>query len=225
MGRAHRERQAFVVFKRRDSRSKLRLVGEVFWPRGGWVRAFHYVKHRMHRLPGTPEQIARGVFAGAFTVFTPFFGLHFVIAAVMARMMRGSILASILATFIGNPLTYVPIAIISLQTGHWMLGTRMRGEVDDSIFAKFAAAGGDLWHNFKAMFTAEKANWAELHRFYDNVFFPWMIGSIIPGLLCGVVCYYLSVPVIRAYQKRRLARMLKKMEKLREQAGAEPAKR
>jgi uncharacterized protein len=214
-----------VVFKRRESRSALRLVGEVFWPRGGWVRAFHYVKHRMHRLPGTPEQIARGVFAGAFTVFTPFFGLHFLVAAVLAKMMRGSILASLLATFIGNPLTYVPIAIISLQTGHWMLGSSMRSAVDDSTFSKFAAAAGDLWYNFVAIFTPERAHWAELHRFYDDVFFPWMVGSIIPGLICGAVCYYLSVPVIRAYQKRRLVRLRKKMEKLREQAGAAAVKR
>ena len=115
------------MFKRRDSRSVLRIVAEAFWPRGGWLRAAHYVKHRMRRLPGTPEQIARGVFAGAFTVFTPFFGLHFVVAAILAKVMRGSILAALLATFLGNPLTYVPIAWIALQTGHWMLGTSMRG--------------------------------------------------------------------------------------------------
>jgi uncharacterized protein (DUF2062 family) len=214
-----------VVFKRRDSRSVLRVVGDALWPRGGWLRAFHYVRHRMNRLPGTPEEIARGVFAGAFTVFTPFFGLHFVIAALLARVMRGSILAALLATFIGNPLTYAPIAIISLQTGHWMQGTRMRGEVDDSVFSKFGAAAGDLWHNVMAIFTPEQANWAELHRFYDDVFFPWMVGSIIPGIICGAVCYYLSVPVIRAYQKRRTLRLRKKMEKLREQAGAAPTKR
>jgi len=214
-----------VVFKRRDSRGPFRVVAEAFWPRGGWVRAFHYVKHRMHRLPGTPEQIARGVFAGAFTIFTPFFGLHFVVAAILAKVMRGSILAALLATFLGNPLTYVPIAFISLQTGHWMLGTRMRGELDDSIFSKFGAAAGDLWHNFIAIFTPATAHWEELHRFYGDVFFPWMVGSIIPGLICGVVCYYLSVPVIRAYQKRRSARLRKKMEKLREQAGAAAADR
>ncbi|MBF9057811.1 DUF2062 domain-containing protein [Rhodobacterales bacterium HKCCSP123] len=214
-----------MVFKRRDSRGVFRVVAEAFWPRGGWVRAFHYVKHRMHRLPGTPEQIARGVFAGAFTIFTPFFGLHFVVAAALAKVMRGSILAALLATFLGNPLTYVPIAFISLQTGHWLLGTTMRGDLNDSIFAKFGAAAGDLWHNFVAIFTHETAHWEELHRFYDDVFFPWMVGSIIPGLICGVVCYYLSVPVIRAYQKRRSARLRKKMEKLREQAGAAAADR
>jgi uncharacterized protein (DUF2062 family) len=82
-----------------------------------------------------------------------------------------------------------------------------------------------LWHNFVALFTPEHAHWDELARFYDDVFFPWMVGAIIPGLLAGVICYYLSAPVIRAYQKRRSARVRKKMEKLRTQAGAAPAKR
>ena len=213
------------MFKRRDSRSILRVVAEAFWPRGGWLRAFHYVKHRMRRLPGSPEQIARGVFAGAFTVFTPFFGMHFVVAAILAKSMRGSILAALLATFIGNPLTYIPIAYISLQTGHWMLGTRMRGDLDESIFRLFSAAVGDLWHNVVAIFTPARANWTELALFYDSVFFPWMVGAILPGLVCGAISYYLSVPVIRAYQKGRSARLRKKMEKLRAQDGAAPAKR
>lgn len=212
-----------MVFKRRDTRSILRYVADFVWPRGGWVRAFQYVQHRMRRLPGTPEQIARGVFAGAFTIFTPFFGLHFFVAAGLAVIMRGSIIAALLATFIGNPLTYVPIAIISLQLGHYMLGTSVRGTVDDSIFAKFAGAAGDLWHNFLAMFTDERAHWAELHRFYDDVFFPWLVGGLLPGIICGIACYALSVPVIRAYQKRRAARLRRKMEKLRDQARSKGA--
>jgi uncharacterized protein (DUF2062 family) len=131
------EGTAGVVFKRRDQRGWIQVIAQFLWPRGGWARAFQYVQHRLRRLPGTPEQIARGIFAGAVTVFTPFFGLHFVVAALLARIMRGSILASLLATFIGNPLTYVPIAIISLQTGHFLLGTSPRSEVDESVFAKF----------------------------------------------------------------------------------------
>jgi uncharacterized protein (DUF2062 family) len=218
MGRVVQGKADHVVFKRRDSRSIIRIAGEVLWPRGGWLRAFQYVQHRMRRLPGTPEQIARGIFAGAFTIFTPFFGLHFVVAAVVAKLMRGSILAALLATFLGNPLTYIPIAFISLKTGHFMLGSSVRGVVDESLSSKFLGAGRDLWHNFMAMFTPERAHWDELHRFYDDVFFPWMVGGIVPGIICGAICYYLSVPVIRAYQKRRLARMRKKLEKMRDRA-------
>jgi uncharacterized protein (DUF2062 family) len=130
-----------------------------------------------------------------------------------------------LGTFVGNPLTYVPIAFLSLQTGHWILGSTKRGELNESLFHKFSAAAGDLWHNVVAMFTPETAHWDELSRFYDDVFFPWMIGSLIPGTIFGLLFYYISVPVIRAYQKRRTARLQKKMQKLREQAGAAAVKR
>ena len=208
------------MFRRRDYRPWYRVILEALWPRGGWVRAAQYVRHRMRRLPGTPEQIARGIMAGAFVVFTPYFGLHFILAAFLAKVMRGSIIASLLATFIGNPLTYVPIAFISLQAGHFMLGTRSNTEINDSLFARFGAAAGDLWHNFVAIFTPERAHWTELQIFWDTVVWPWFIGGLIPGLICGLVCYYVSVPLICAYQGRRAARLRKKMEKLRQQAEA-----
>lgn len=209
-----------MVFKRRDARSWLRVAGEALWPRGGWLRAAQYVQHRMRRLPGTPEQIARGIFAGCIAIFTPFFGFHFFVAAGLAWVFRGSIIASLLATFLGNPLTYVPIAYISIHFGHFLLGSTPRGEFEASLTEKFGGALGDLWHNFKAMFTPERAHWDELHRFYDDVFFPWMVGGILPGVLCGAICYYLSVPLIRAYQKGRAARLRRKMEKLQDQANA-----
>jgi hypothetical protein len=213
-----------LVFKRRDARSWLRIATEWIYPRGGWTRAFHYVKHRLRRLPGTPEEIARGIWAGVFTVFTPFFGVHFVVAAIIAKVMRGNMLAALLATFLGNPLTYVPIAIVSLQTGHFLLGSTQSRPVDASLFSKFVGAAGDLWHNFVAMFTPAEAHWIELEVFYRDVFFPWMVGSILPGIIAATVCYYISVPLIRAYQKRRIAKMEKKIAKLRAQASSASGK-
>ncbi|MGB0798882.1 MAG: DUF2062 domain-containing protein, partial [Planktomarina sp.] len=98
-----------MVFRRRDRRGVIRAIWEVIYPKGGWTRAYTYVKHRLHRLPGTPEQIARGIAVGVFTSFTPFYGLHFLVAAGLALMLRGSVLAALLGTFFGNPLTYIPI--------------------------------------------------------------------------------------------------------------------
>lgn len=208
-----------MVFKRRDSRPWLEVIGHWFYPRGGWSRAIQYLRHRLHRLPGTPESIARGVFAGAFTIFSPLYGLHFLIAAVLARLMRGNILAALLATFLGNPLTYVPIALVSIEAGHFMLGTSPgHGGVGNGLGQAFAGAWRDLKHNFMAIFTDRTAHWGELSVFYDDVFFPFMVGGIIPGLICATVCYYLTVPVIRAYQQRRLAKLRAKVEKLKRQA-------
>ena len=208
-----------MVFKRRDRRPVWQVVADFIYPRGGWTRAAQYVKHRVRRLPDTPEKISRGVWAGVFTAFTPFYGLHFVVAWLLARAMRGNVLAALMATFFGNPLTYVPIAVAALGTGHWLLGTRPVEDVDASLGAKFAAAGGDLWHNFLAMFTRAKADWHGLAIFYDEVFYPYLVGGIIPGIICATFCYYLSVPLISAYQKRRQKILRAKLASLQKNTG------
>lgn len=209
-----------MVFKRRNPKSWPRAALEILWPRGGWARAFHYVKHRMRRLPDSPERIARGIFAGVFASFTPFYGFHFFIAAGLAWLMRGNILASLMATFFGNPLTYVPIGVAALSTGHWMLGGVADEQMHRSFGGKFVDAGADLKDNFIAIFTDAQADWSRLEIFYDRIFFPYMIGGTVAGIFFGVICYYLSVPVIRVYQKRRKGLIKSKLEEIKAKAAA-----
>ena len=209
-----------MVFKRRDRRSPGRAVLEALYPRGGWRRAFDYVKHRIRRLPDTPEKIGRGVWAGVFAAWTPFYGLHFIVAAILAKVLRGNILASLLGTFFGNPLTYVPIGVIALQAGHWIMGRSHRGDLDRGLGAQFAGAGRDLWHNLTAIFTPEHAHWSRLAGFYDEVFLPYLIGGIIPGLVTATAAYYLIVPLIAAYQNRRRKLLGARLGKLAPKASA-----
>ncbi|GGE49127.1 DUF2062 domain-containing protein [Actibacterium pelagium] len=211
-----------MVFKRRHKRSWLQIVADSLYPKGGWGRAALYIRHRLHRLPDTPHKIARGIGAGVFTTFTPFYTLHFFIAAILARMMKGNVLAALLATFFGNPLTYIPIGVISLKTGHFLLGTEFDEEVDKSLVDKFFGAASDFVTNLWALFTEAEADWSHLSLFYDEVFFPYMVGGVIPGIIAGVIAYYLSLPVITTYQKRRRAKLKKKLEQLRANAVAKP---
>ncbi len=217
-----------MVFKRRDKRSWFRTIAELVWPKGGWARAYTYVKHRVRRLPDSPERIARGIFAGVFTTFTPFYGLHFLVAVVIAAVMRGNFLAALLATFFGNPLTYIPIIATSMFSGYWILGldpSRLKfrshepGEMP-SVGERFADAAYALWHNFQSMFTPDQADWSSLASFYNEVFFPFMIGGIVPGLIGGIISYYLSLPVIRAYQQRRKGALKARFELLKAAAAA-----
>ncbi|SEL95172.1 hypothetical protein SAMN05443999_11057 [Roseovarius azorensis] len=207
-----------MVFKRRDRRPLWKVVTDFFWPKGGWGRAFTYVKHRLHRLPDPPHRIARGIFAGVFTTFTPFYGLHFVVAGTIAWLLRGNIPAALLGTFFGNPLTYVPIGVISLQTGHALLGRRAlaEDEISRSLGGKFLDAGEDLKDNFLTIFTEDRADWHNLHVFYDEVFLPYLIGGIVPGIVTGLAAYYISLPVITAYQHRRKGVLKAKWAALKE---------
>ena len=209
-----------MVFKRRDRRAVGRIVLDFFYPRGGWARAFEYVKHRVRRLPDTPQKISRGIWAGVFVCFTPLFGLHFLFAFLIARLMRGNILAALMATFFGNPLTFPAIGYVSINLGARLLGLPQGRNIH--LGQKFADASYDLWHNFMAIFTTEKINWAGMQAFYDDVFFPYLIGGIVPGLITATVFYYLSVPVIGAYQKRRKKLLRAKLDQLNKKTSPAP---
>lgn len=213
-----------MVFKRRDRRSILQATLDFLWPRGGWTRAFYYIRHRLRRLPGSPERIARGVWAGVFTTFTPFYGLHFILAALVARLVQGNMLAALLSTFFGNPLTYIPIGVVSLQTGHFLLGTEFHPGQERSLVGKFTNAGADLTHNFWAIFTDAEMDWHGLQIFWKEVFYPYLIGGIMPGIVVATIAYYLSVPVIRAYQKRRSKQIQAKLEAIKARAQQASAK-
>lgn len=199
-----------MVFKRRDRRGWWRTAIDLLWPKGGWTRAFHYVKHRLRRLPGTPETIGRGIWAGVFTTFTPFYGLHFIVAAMLAWVLRGNIFAALMATFFGNPLTYIPIGVIALETGYFLLGSHYESASTDGFLAKFWNAADDFWSNTWAFLSGNAADWSGLVAFYHDVFYPYMIGGLIPGVISASIAYYLSVPLIRAYQKRRDTKLRKK---------------
>ncbi len=205
-----------MVFKRRTPRTYFEFVSESFYPRGGWRRAARYVVHRLSRLPDPAHKISRGIAAGVFTSFTPFFGLHFIISAALAWAMRGNIIAALLATFVGNPLTFPVIAAISMEVGSQLLGERSLPL--PLVLGSFSEAASDLWRNFVAIFTADTAHWSGLFRFWDRVFLPYLVGGFFPGLVAGFASYFLANPVIAAYQKARLTRLKKRFAKRRERA-------
>jgi uncharacterized protein (DUF2062 family) len=204
-----------VVFRRREKRSVLQNLREAVWPRSGWGRAFQYVKHRVNRLPDRPHRIARGVWAGVLVSFTPFFGFHFLTAAGVAWIMRGNILASLLATFFGNPVSFPIIAVFSVKLGHFILGDRLDSGHPEGLLRTFQAASHDLLHNFWAMFTPERAEWGGLERFFTDVWLPYLVGGLVPGIIAATICFYISLPIITAYQNRRRTRLKARLEKIR----------
>ena len=206
-----------MVFKRRDPRTWAQAIGHVFYPKGGWGRAVSYVLYRLRRLPDPPHKIARGISAGVFVCFTPFFGFHFFLAAMLSFVMQGNILAAVLATFFGNPITFPIIAAVSLELGHWMLGIPGGAPLPE-VFREFSQASLQLWHNAAAIFTSDVAHWDRLASFYWRVFWPYTVGGIIPGVITAVAIYMMALPAVTAYQNRRIKKLRQRYE-LRKAAG------
>lgn len=109
------------------------------WPKSGWKRAGLYVWHRLARLPGTPHSIAAGFASGVSISFTPFLGLHILIACGIVYLVRGNYLAAVIGTVVGNPWTFPLFFALTGSVGSLMLGTDVAVEVPvwdwDAIFA------------------------------------------------------------------------------------------
>ncbi|RWR13765.1 DUF2062 domain-containing protein [Paenirhodobacter populi] len=210
-----------MVFKRRDRQTWTTRLRESVWPRGGWGRGLQYMRYRLNRLPDRPERIARGIFAGVFISFTPLFGLHLGLCIVIAWAMRGNILAAIIGSFFGNPVTIPVIAVGSVELGRRLLGLAARPVGNEHIAATFAHAFDDLRHNFFALFSQDATKWDGLRNFWDTIFLPYLTGGVILGTIAGVICYGIALSLVRAYQTRRQAKLRKRLEKIRARIAAQ----
>ena len=110
-----------MLFKRRKPAGWIEIFRISLWPRHSWRRSWQYVSKRILRLSASPQSVALGVCAGAFASFTPFVGLHFVLAFIIAWAIRGNIIASALGTFVGNPITFPIIWIVTHELGSFLV--------------------------------------------------------------------------------------------------------
>ncbi len=167
-----------------------------------WLRMGRYRWLRVLRIPDSPQRIARGVFMGTIVAFSPLFGLHFVIAPVLAWMIGGSILASIAAVFVCNPFTFPAIAYASFSLGSALTGDNL-SLTEDSAVAMTVSGLKEIWLNLVALFTTDTANWDSVSEVVRNVFVPYLIGGAVLGLVSGAVLGWMSYRLIAAYQRRR----------------------
>lgn len=187
-----------MIFKRRERPPFWDRMREIMLPRKGWWRPFGYAHKRMRRLPDSPENIALGFACGAFVSFTPFFFFHLLFAAGLGWLMGGNIIAALLGTIVGNPITFPLIAAVALKLGWWILGVEEVEPADSFTFSW-------LWDNL------------------ELIFLPYLVGGLLPGLVVAVISFYVCRPVVAAYQKRRREKLAAKAAKRRALADAEAA--
>lgn len=205
-----------MVFKRRNKRTIWQSVSESILPRRGWKRAITYLGHRLKRLPDSPHKISLGLAVGVWLCFSPFFGLHMVLSVLLSYILRANIIAALLGTMLSAPPPiFVLIIAINFKIGAWMTGTPEAPETGGSILHLFREASLDLWHNLKSVFSGEVVDWTNLIEFFHSIVMPYTIGGIVPGTVSAVVAYFMSKPLIYAYQHRRRGRLLERFNDAR----------
>ena len=84
---------------------------EAHWPinAGRAKSRLRYFWRQVIQLRATPHRVALGFAIGVFTACTPFLGVQTVLACLLAFLLRVSMPAALLGTFIGNPLSWPAI--------------------------------------------------------------------------------------------------------------------
>lgn len=184
------------MFAPRNKPSFWSKVRNFIWPRIGLARAWRYLMHRLARMKVTPHKLAIGFAAGAFASFTPFIGLHFILAAITAALVRGNLIASAIGTVVGNPITFPFIWMASYNLGASMLGLSTRSEVD----IQMADETVGLWSDGPVAF------FNMLWRSVEPVIYPMVLGGIPLGLVCGGICYFVVRITVQQFKARRKLR-------------------
>ncbi|RLE08284.1 hypothetical protein DRZ78_01345 [Candidatus Aerophobetes bacterium] len=142
-----------------------------------WLSLSHiksFVK-KMMRIDDSPQKIARGFAIGVFWGVLPTFGLAIVFSLPTAVLLRANKIASILGTFVSNPLTTPFVYAFSYKIGQWVLG-----------------------HSSSA-FSWKFINIEELLNISKSL----LIGSVIFSLILSLVTYLLVLMIVSNYRRRK----------------------
>ena len=200
-----------MIFKRRDKKLTFGRLKELLLPKKGWRRALDYFIHRVKRIPDTPHKIAVGIATGVFCSFTPFFGLHFFLAAFVAYIFKGNIVAALFGTFFGNPVTWPFIASFSVKLGQIILGYPVTNF--ETFLEHFVEAYDATIQGVKSLFGYGESDWALLYSFFRELFLPYFIGGFVLGLIAALFTYFVFRPIIYAYKVTRKKKKYKKLNK------------
>lgn len=189
------------MFRRRNPMPLWQRLKSWLWPHIGWARALAYLLKRLARIPGSPHSIAAGVAAGVAISFTPFFP-HLASAALLAMLLRGSVIAAWVGTLIGNPSTFPIIWLLAYNLGLMLTGEAPVSEPEFQAESQL--------HSLPAAFTVEWANaWVERAATWAKTnFVPLAVGGVPLGVVAGLLCYLPIFRVVDAFQTARRRRAL-----------------
>jgi len=146
---------------------------------------------RLLALDDPPERTALAFSIGVFIAFSPFLGLHTVMATALAFAFRFNKVAIYTGTFINNPfLTLVPITLASYAVGAFLLGRPLA----------LPPAGLELLRHPRLL-NAEY--WRALSEQFWAVLLPFAVGGTVLSVVCSLAAYPVTLKLLRANQRRK----------------------
>ena len=152
---------------------------------------YRAIIRRLLAIDDPPERTALAFSIEVFIAFSPFLGLHTILATLIAFTFRFNKVAIYTGTFVNNPLlTLVPIIVASYAVGAFLMGRPL----------KIPHEGLELLEH-PSIFS--KAYYQRIFVQSWYVVAPFAVGGLVLSAICSVIAYPLTLRTLRAYHKRK----------------------
>jgi len=173
------------------------ITWQAQWQR--WCNPGHWVR-KICKLNDTPHSIALGTAIGVFVAFTPTVGFQMLIVLALAfatqSMFRFNRMAALVAVYLSNPFTMVPIYWFNYRIGTIFLTKSVSYQEFSKLFE----------------FDSAQAWWTNFGSLFGSVGLPLLCGSFVVATFFSLATYPVMQRAIERMQRRR-----EQKRKLREQ--------
>jgi hypothetical protein len=133
-----------------------------------------------------PERVAAAIALGIGVGFSPFIGVHFLIAIGLAFLFRLNRIDALLGQFVGNPWTLPPVYAAGYALGRKLLRYD-RSKVPDLPWDRLLHR--DFWHSFTGPTLRPRLA-------------SFIVGEIVLAVLIGLGAYVVIRTGLRLYHRR-----------------------
>jgi uncharacterized protein (DUF2062 family) len=132
------------------------------------------------------HSVARAMAVGLFAAFLPI-PLQMLLAAILAIIVRGNMPIAVSLVWLTNPITMPAVFFFTYQTGAWLMDVPARHLPDELTWEWISGELSTLWQ-------------------------PFLLGSVVTGLVLGALAYCLVMMywrwwVGRQWKRRKQSRM------------------
>ena len=164
-------------------------------------RTKKYISLSLKRIKGTPQALSLGLATGIAVSFTPFIGLHSLLAIFISWVIGGSMAAALIGTLFGNPWTFPFIWYFTFEIGQFINYGFLSYEEEFSfkIIKKEISTLLVILKNIIVF-----ANIPELAENVEKLkLIPFMIvGSIPIVFITWILSYFSFLIIFKSYRKK-----------------------
>ncbi len=149
-------------------------------PEEGWWPRFRSQFLEMLGRHQEPERVAASFAIGVAIAFTPLIGFHFVMALLVAVVLKLNKLDVVLGTLVVNPLTLGPVSAAALPVGRFLVHARQEAVSHFPL--------GDF---------LRPTAWAQAGPAMRTMGIQWGVGMFAFSVFFGALTYLVLVRVLR----------------------------